>query len=124
MGHQVTNDAEVKATTTSNACGFHEPIWQQFAKRVERGLRDEVAQREKPSRSARSSDPNLDKPATNVRRSDDEGDILAQFVAKTWPQQMKKWRWLSEYWDDDRYQLNLGDVEAGMNRERSLMNKL
>ena len=28
-----------------------------------------------------------------------------------------------EYWDDDRYQLNLGDVEAEMNRERSLMNK-
>ena len=29
-----------------------------------------------------------------------------------------------EYWDDDRYQLNLGDVEAGMNRGISLMNKL
>ena len=27
-----------------------------------------------------------------------------------------------EYWDDGRYQLNLGDVEAEMNRERSLMN--
>ena len=29
-----------------------------------------------------------------------------------------------EYWDDDRGQLNFVNVEAEMNRERSLMNKL
>ena len=55
-------------------------------------MRDEVAQREKPPRSAGSTDLNLDKLETRVRRSDDEGDILAQFVAKTWPQQTKTWR--------------------------------
>ena len=58
-----------------------------------------------------------------MRRSDDEGDILAQFVAKTWPQQTKTWRWL-EYWDDDGDQLNFVNVEARMNRDRRLMNKL
>ena len=29
-----------------------------------------------------------------------------------------------EYWDDDGDQLNLEDVEAEMNRDRRLMNKL
>ena len=91
MGHQVANYAEVQATTTSNPADFMSRSGSS-SRRESSEICVMRYHREKPSRSAGSSDPNLDKLETRVRRSDDEGDILAQFVAKTWPQQTKTWR--------------------------------